>query len=122
MTSSIRLFSQSLLPAVCCAILGISSSAQAASFDCGKASTRTEKAICANRSLSEMDVKMATQFEIYNHLVVMGSRGAMQDRQLIWLAERNLCNSNRRCLALSYRQRIGEIEQALNAVYQRGPF
>lgn len=34
--------------------------AQAASFDCAKAASRDEQAICANRTLNDLDVQMAT--------------------------------------------------------------
>lgn len=33
-----------------------------ASFDCQKATQADEKAICANRSLNDMDVEMATKY------------------------------------------------------------
>lgn len=34
-----------------------------ASFDCQKATQADEKAICANRSLNDMDVVMATKYQ-----------------------------------------------------------
>jgi uncharacterized protein len=37
--------------------------AQAASFDCGKASTKIEQMICNNQELSDLDSKMAKSYK-----------------------------------------------------------
>ena len=42
---------------------------QAASFDCAKAKTITEHAICEHRVINDADVKMATTYNIIRHLV-----------------------------------------------------
>ncbi|ESQ85682.1 hypothetical protein AEAC466_00490 [Asticcacaulis sp. AC466] len=96
--------------------------ANAASFDCAKARTPDEKAICRTRVLSDADVKMATLFKVNTHLVMMGSRGEMQDRQRAWLADRAKCASNLKCLTASYAQRNQELERDFEAIASRGPF
>ena len=48
--------------------------AYAASFDCQKAETVTEKAICEHRLLNDADVKMSTSYHILRRMVPMGTR------------------------------------------------
>jgi uncharacterized protein len=55
--------------------------ARAASFDCAKAHVADERAVCASRGLSEMDVEMAVRFDTMRGLVAMGTRGDMGDAQ-----------------------------------------
>lgn len=110
------------LPAlVVIAVIG-ASGAHAASFDCAKAKTADEKTICRNRSLSDADVKMATMFTMNTHLVMMGARGNMQDRQREWLAERNTCRGNFKCLTAAYDKRLRELQADFDNIASRGPF
>ena len=96
--------------------------AQAASFDCAKARTADEKAICANRSLNDKDVRMAQLYEINRKTLAMGGRGALEDRQREWLRDRRTCGGRRVCLNRSYDQRLGELERGLDRIYRAGPF
>ncbi|MDV6331515.1 hypothetical protein [Asticcacaulis sp. 201] len=96
--------------------------ANAASFDCAKARTPDEKTICRTQALSDADVKMATLFKVNTHLVMMGSRGEMQDRQRAWLADRAKCASNIKCLTAAYARRNQELERDFDAIASRGPF
>ncbi|BEL94192.1 hypothetical protein SM14BL09_13450 [Serratia marcescens] len=89
--------------------------AQAASFDCAKAASRDEQAICANRTLNDLDVQMATQYQLLRGLFAMGARGAMQDGQQAWLAKRQRCGGDTACLLKSYRTRIAELDD----IYRR---
>ncbi len=111
-----------LVPVLCLAAIFGASQAHAASFDCAKASTVNEKAICRNQSLSDADVKMATMFQMNTRLVMMGSRGNMQDRQREWLAERNACKGNLPCLTAAYDRRIRELQADFDGIASRGPF
>ena len=110
-----------ILPAVLFGLM-TASHAGAASFDCAKAKTADEKTICRNRSLSDADVKMATMFSMNTHLVAMGSRGTMQDRQREWLAERNTCKGNFKCLTSAYTKRLNELQADFEGIASRGPF
>jgi uncharacterized protein len=110
------------VPALAILALLSASNAHAASFDCAKAKTADEKTICRNRSLSDADVKMATMFTMNAHLVMMGTRGAMQDRQRGWLAERNACKGSFRCLTAAYDKRIDELQADFDTIASRGPF
>lgn len=97
-------------------------SAGAASFDCATARAPDEAAICKSCDLAQLDVKMATLYGVFNHLVGMGQRGAFQDEQREWLSRRASCGADTACLTSAYRTRIREIEGALEDIYSRGPF
>jgi uncharacterized protein len=92
------------------AVLAGAASASAASFDCGRATHPDEGAICANRSLSDMDTEMATLFKIRMEIpMLMGSRGDAGDEQLTWLAKRRSCGGDVGCLTGAYRARIDQL-------------
>ena len=93
--------------------------ATAASFNCGKARAPDEKAICASRTLSDLDVEMATLFRVRMEIpMLMGARGDAGDQQVSWLAKRATCGANVACLTQAYRQRITEIKQTISDAMQ----
>ena len=96
--------------------------AQAASFDCNRARTSDEKAICASRPLNDKDVRMALLFDITQRLVPMGSRDAIRDSQRTWLAQRRTCGANLSCLNIAYDRRIAALNRVMDRVYSAGPF
>jgi len=104
------------------AILSYASAYADSGINCAKSRLPDEKAICRNVELQKQDVKMTTLFEVSGHLMAMGSRGAMQDRQVEWLSTRHQCKTNLSCLRQSYAKRIDELNQGLEQIYQRGPF
>lgn len=79
------------------------------SFDCAKASTFSEKAICTDTLLGKLDGALA---ENYKHMLASdigdGARGDLKATQRKWLAARNKCIDNQ-CLAGTYRKRIDEV-------------
>lgn len=79
------------------------------SFDCAKASTFSEKAICTDTLLGKLDGALA---ENYKYMLASNiGDGAMNDlkaSQRKWIAERNKCADNQ-CLANTYRKRIDEV-------------
>ena len=95
--------------------------APAASFDCTKARAADEVAVCRSRDLSEMDVRMATLFEVNTSLVLMGQRGAMQDEQRDWLKRRAGCGSNVACLRTVYQVRIAELQRTFEEIRSSRP-
>ena len=95
---------------------------QAASFDCAKAKTITEHAICEHRVINDADVKMATTYNIIRHLVPMGTRGAIQDQQIKWIQLRDQCRDNLSCLTDVYKMRQQKLDLYMNRVYKQGPF
>lgn len=79
------------------------------SFDCGKASIFSEKAICTDTLLGKLDGALA---ENYKYMLASdigdGVRADLKATQKKWLAERNRCVDNQ-CLASAYRKRIDEV-------------
>ena len=87
------------------------STAQAASFNCARAGTPAERAICGNRALEDRDVEMATLFSVIRPVFAMGSRGAFIDAQNAWLVQRNRCGGDAACLRRRYDERIAVLRQ-----------
>jgi len=102
------------------ALIGLAllpTSAGAASFDCTKADLAAdEKAICETPALNDMDVRMVTTFELLRELLPMGSRTAMEERQISWLAERKACEGSTDCISTAYAGRIQELKKAVSDV------
>ncbi|MEQ4958858.1 lysozyme inhibitor LprI family protein [Enterobacter hormaechei] len=90
-------------------------SAFAASFSCTNVTTPDEKTICANRELSEKDVRMATTYSLLRKALLMGGRAALQDEQSEWLNKRRHCGENMQCLSHLYNERI----EMLNIQYEQ---
>lgn len=83
--------------------------ANAASFDCARARAPDERAICADRSLNDQDVRMATWLDVLGQVQLMGANGEMRDEQRVWLASRHHCGADRMCLVRTYDRRLGEL-------------
>ena len=96
--------------------------AHAASYDCQKARTLTEHAVCEHRALNDADVKMATTYSIIKRLVPMGTRGVIQDEQVKWLSMRDQCRDNINCLSDVYKMRQQKLDIYMDRVYRQGPF
>ncbi|WP_312273382.1 hypothetical protein [Pseudescherichia sp.] len=99
--------------AVLSCALFISFTTSAASFDCTKARSADEKAICTNLMLNDKDVEMTTTYRLLCGLFAMGTQGDMQDAQQAWLNHRRQCGGNITCLTNAYNSRL----QQLNAMY-----
>ncbi len=94
----------------------------AASFDCAKAASADEKAVCDDCNLAQKDVKMATLYDVLTNLVAMGQRGDIQDAQRSFLKTRADCGAKKHCIAEAYDARIGKLEAGLKEVYEGGPY
>jgi uncharacterized protein len=94
----------------------------AASFDCAKAETADEKAICADRQLNDADVEMAVLYTQLKPLLGMGARSDMDDEQVAWLKRRAACGDDRACLSKAYQDRLRQLRGGFEALAKRGPF
>jgi uncharacterized protein len=93
--------------------------AHAASFDCSKATTPDEKAVCADPALSNLDTEMATLYSVRMEIpMLMGAKGAAQDEQVDFLATRGQCGADTTCLTNAYNARIGVLNQTISAAMQ----
>jgi uncharacterized protein YecT (DUF1311 family) len=79
------------------------------SFDCAKASTFSEKAICNDPLLGKLDGALS---ENYKNMLASdigdGARADLKESQKKWLIERDKCTNNQ-CLYDAYRKRINEV-------------
>lgn len=75
----------------------------AASFDCSKASTLIENAICTNPELSRQDEVLARAYQS-----ALRQDPSVKADQIAWLKERNRC-IDERCLIRTYDRRIAEL-------------
>lgn len=88
-------------------------SLQAAGFDCTKASTFVEKAICSDRELSELDDMLTAAYQ--KALASSSNPAKTKAEQRQWLnAERNQCKDNQ-SLKAAYARRLQELTPAVAA-------
>ncbi|BBF87872.1 probable exported protein [Aquitalea magnusonii] len=81
--------------------------ATAASFDCSKAATATEQAICRQPELSVLDEQVAAAYRQHNQ------QGLLQDNQRQWLAgPRAECKADATCLQSVYKERLEQLQHA----------
>lgn len=111
--------SKTVASAIALSAILLAMPAHAASFNCSRAATPTEFAICGDPTLSDLDTKMATLFSVRMEIpMLMGARGAAQDEQRAWVTNRDSCGGNVSCLTQSYRGRIGELNRIISAAMQ----
>ena len=111
-----RILSAAFVAGACLAGLAVSSPAEAASFNCAKAKTADEIATCGNQQLSDLDTQMATLYGVRMQIpMLMGAKGAAQDEQRAFLAQRGACGSNVACIQQAYLNRIAVLNQAIQA-------
>ena len=98
-----------------------SAPASAASFPCEKAETPDEKAICAHRPLHDLDVEMATRFEILRAMLPMGGNAKLREDQETWLTERRACAGDVACLKQAYEARLKVLRAVFSEFAKQGP-
>ena len=89
-------------------------SAMSAGFDCGDASTRVEKLICADPELERLDEQLTLLYSRTKYRASPYGAEQLTKQQRIWLRTRDRCR-NSECVASVYRERIehlgGSVEQ-----------
>jgi len=94
------------------AALLLPAQAQAASFDCARATKADEIAICRNPQLSMLDSEMGGLWYAWSRVpMLMGGNGARMDAAQAFLARRAGCGRNVACLTAAYRARIEELHR-----------
>ena len=79
------------------------------SFDCAKASTPVETAICGAPELARLDAALAENYRnINNSNIGDGARADLKLTQRQWAAERNKCSTNQ-CINAAYRIRLDKV-------------
>lgn len=84
-------------------LMAFASTASAVSYDCQKAKTFTEKAICQDQELSALDDELNT---LYNDAEAASKNPKLLKKQEAkWLATRDACQTNG-CVKKAYQKRI----------------
>ena len=107
MISAIKLEATEVRSEVPIALALFTSQTIAASFDCSKASTYVEREVCANSLLEKLDIALAQNYRGMLASDLGGSKKALREEQLKWIAKRNKC-TNTKCLIDTYRKRLDE--------------
>lgn len=68
------------------------------SFDCRKARSETEIAICADRRLARYDASLASHYKALRTLMPAAEWSSIQASQRKWPAVRDSCGGNRQCI------------------------
>jgi len=80
-----------------------------ASFDCSKASTFIENAVCSNSTLGKLDIALA---ENYKYMIASNigdeAKNDLKQTQRAWLSKRNKCATTK-CVEEIYRNRIDAV-------------
>lgn len=105
------LLAAGLLAAGLPVLLAADRPAAAQSFDCKKARTATEKAICASPPLGFLDSDMARTYEEARHRAGRAGERPVLDSQRAWLKSRDRCGGKADCLISSYRARLRQLGQ-----------
>jgi uncharacterized protein len=93
-----------------------------APLNCAAAASATERAICGNYGLGQLEARMATLYQWSTSFVGMGQRGDMQDAQRAFIQQRAACGADVACLRRTYEARIVQLQSVMERVRERGPF
>jgi uncharacterized protein len=93
-----------------------SGSASAASFDCSKAVSQTDRRICASPELQQLDQKMG---ELYRLRATGSDASAWRTDQRAWLRSRDRCIDSA-CLKTVYIERLTVLEDSARAFHWPG--
>jgi uncharacterized protein len=114
--------SMKLLLAVLFVMVAAHHTAYAAGFDCNKAASPTEKAICADPTLSALDDSMTAAFNaaLKRWADPIGAQ-ALREDQRFWLKEsrNDVCKADKDCLKRNYEIRIAYLKNPLSAYVGR---
>jgi uncharacterized protein YecT (DUF1311 family) len=98
---------------------GFTTIAQAASFDCAKASTAVEKLICADEKLSILDDQLTTAYKAATETAT--DKATLKTQQKNWLKKkRNICK-DAECLTKAYQSRIDALAKNITPAHSAEP-
>lgn len=93
-------------------VMGTSTAVQAASFDCAKATSSVEQAICNNAELSRLDTILHDNYQSALANLPVDQADALRSSQRDWLKQRNVCGSQEACLNQLMNQRATQLHEA----------
>ena len=95
------------------ALLSLSVNSQAASFNCAKAKSYSEKEVCDSKQLSKLDDDLDKVFK--KVLAATSNKANLKTEQADWLKEREAC-ADKSCITDIYQSRIEELNTQLENV------
>lgn len=84
----------------------IANDAPKPSFDCAKATTITEKTICSDTKLAQLDRELATAYRKYLQTLSEFDQRSLKLMQREWVKERESCGSDINRLVRTYEERL----------------
>jgi uncharacterized protein len=87
------------------ALMMFMSTAYAVSFNCQKAKSFVEKAVCQDPTLSDLDDELGSLYQSAIDNSTKPAASALKKQQLKWLAQRDACQTNA-CVKKAYQKRI----------------
>ena len=101
---------KSLSLTLCCAGL-LPLAALAASYDCTRASTAAEIAVCDDPKLNRMDEDLAVTYRSLIDRLPPRQATQLRDDQRSWLVARDSCGADVRCLRARYQERMARLNE-----------
>lgn len=92
--------------------------ANAASFDCAKAASVTEKLICGNPAVSLLDEQLGQAYK--QALTNSTDKDSLKQQQIEWLKQQRTCK-DAECLTQTYQARIAQLQKGEAAVASTQP-
>ncbi len=81
------------------------------SFDCAKAGTPPEKAVCSDVTLARLDREVDGAYRLKLLFADAADRNAVRNEQRAWIETRNSCGSSLLCLTESYATRLKALQE-----------
>ena len=94
-------------------LLGLSVNSQAASFNCAKAKSYSEKEVCDSKQLSKLDEDLDKVFK--KVLAATSDKASLKTEQADWLKEREAC-ADKSCITDVYQSRIEALNTQLENI------
>jgi uncharacterized protein YecT (DUF1311 family) len=85
------------------------------SFNCQRASAKTEFTICNDEQLSQLDNEISVLYNTVRQSAAGDDRRQIDSGESVWLVERNTCESDLNCIKKIYDDRITELKQKLSS-------
>ncbi|HTH73139.1 MAG TPA: lysozyme inhibitor LprI family protein [Trinickia sp.] len=92
------------------ALAALPIASRAASFDCAKAASPTEKTICATPALSRLDSDLAAAWKAA--IAQSHDAAALKNAQRQWLRLRDACGEDKACVSDRYHERLAALTGA----------
>ena len=80
-------------------------------YDCTRADTAAEIAVCDNPGLNRMDEDMAVLYRSLLNQLPPRRANSLRDDQRSWLIARDSCGADVRCLRARYQERMARLNE-----------